>query len=121
MKSLFKLVVITAPVLALVFFYIVSLQHDQKLEMQRDEAIFDQEWLRFDDKFAGSNEERREIRERLTKAKQHEATAEAEMQQAKKDDAEFRKAMKEALEEEDAKNAKPNKECLECHKGGVKS
>lgn len=56
MGGLFKVLLFTSPVLALVFFYVVSQQSKIDTEMKKDEAQFERNWSEFESDFAKSKE-----------------------------------------------------------------
>ncbi len=62
MGGLFKILLFTSPVLALIFYYVVSQQNNLDVEMKKDEAAFERSWNKFEEKFAKDPEEKKYYR-----------------------------------------------------------
>lgn len=104
MGTLFKAVLITSPVLALVFFYVVSQQGKLDIEMQKEDAGFDRSWNEFEADFNRNKEMRQKYADRAKKAdeklKKLEEKAEADEKKAKKFEQEFEKAIEDFEKEQ---------------------
>ena len=88
MSALFKILLFTSPILALVFYYVVSQQAKIDTEMKREDAGFERAWNEFEADFAKTPEQRAKYEERARQA-------DAELQEFKKKEEERRKKAEE--------------------------
>ena len=88
MSALFKILLFTSPILAIIFYYVVSQQAKIDVEMKREDAAFERSWNEFEADFAKTPESREKYEERARQA-------DAELQEFKKKEEERRKKAEE--------------------------
>ncbi len=98
MSGLMKILVITAPVLALLLFYVITKQSQMDTEMKKEDARFEREWAEFNKDFSTSGDRQ--------KYEQRAQQAEQEFQELKKKEKEkeekterIEKELEKAIEE----------------------
>lgn len=71
MGGLFKILLFTSPVLALIFFYVVSQQSKMDTEMKKEDTEFSRSWEEFERDFAKTPEQKQiyDARARETEGK----------------------------------------------------
>jgi len=102
MGNLFKILIITAPLAALVFYYVVVRQNQMDLEMEKESLKFEQEWHNFNKDFVFTKDKQ--------KAEQKAQQAEEKIKEIEKKEKEKRKKLEKfeqdfekALEEQNQK------------------
>lgn len=107
MSNLFKILLFTSPVLALIFFYVVSQQSKLDTEMKKEDASFERSWNEFEKDFAKTPEQKqtydarvREAEEEIKRLKEKEAEKEKKAEKFEKD---FEKAVEEFEKEQGKK------------------
>jgi uncharacterized protein YgiM (DUF1202 family) len=91
MNSLLKVLVFSCPVLALVFWYVISMQAKHDVHIQREDAAFEQAWNETEAELAPSKEAKEKY---LARAKE----AEDELKQQKAKEAERERQTQEFLD-----------------------
>lgn len=106
MGGLFKILLFTSPVLALIFFYVVSQQSKLDTEIKKDEAEFHRSWNEFESDFAKTPKQKqkydsraREADEEIKRLKEGEAEKERKAE-------EFERQFERAIEEFEKSRAK---------------
>jgi CDP-glycerol glycerophosphotransferase (TagB/SpsB family) len=102
MGNLFKFLILTAPLAALVFYYVVVKQNQMDIEMEKESLKFEQQWHEFNRDFIFTRDKQ--------KAEQQAQQAEQKIQEIEKKEEEKKKKLEKleqdfekALEEQDKK------------------
>ena len=92
MSNIFKILLFTSPVLAVIFFYVVSQQSKLDTEMKKDDAAFERSWNEFERDFAKTPEQKQiynaragEAEEKLKELEQKEKEKEKKAEKFEKD------------------------------------
>ena len=97
MKSLIKIVLYTAPVVALIFFYVIGMQSQHSAEMTKENTEFMRDWAEFQEDFTDVAKEKEKYQARAAaaeeKMKEAEERERVETEKLKKFRAEFEKAI----------------------------
>ncbi len=70
MGSIFKVLIFTSPVLALLFYYAVVQQNKLDAQMQKENAAFERSWNEFDARFTGDKDAKKKYLDRAEKAEE---------------------------------------------------
>lgn len=110
MGGLFKILLFTSPVLALIFFYVVSQQSKMDTEMKKDDTEFSRSWNEFERDFSKNPEKKqmydaraREAEEEIKRLKEKEAEKE---QKAEEFEKQFEKAIQDFEKDQKEKGGK---------------
>lgn len=101
LSNLFKVAILAAPLVGLIFYYVVLKQNQMDVEMKKENIKFEQEWNRFNENFIFTSPEQRdyykerneEIAKELEELKKKEQEKE---QKVEKFEQEFEKGLEEA-------------------------
>lgn len=100
MTNLFKVIILTAPVFALVFYYVVTRQAEHKATMDMESLQFEREWHEMAAEFSSSQSERqrhlRKVRELDRKLAEIQRREEEKQRKAEEFEKEFEQALREA-------------------------
>ncbi|MEO0282250.1 MAG: hypothetical protein ABIN05_07900 [candidate division WOR-3 bacterium] len=97
MQTLFKAILITSPIFALIFFYVVMQQGKIDTEIKKQDAIFERDWAEFQAEFKTTDkskytERTRKEEEKITEYEKKEREKEEKAENFEK---EFEKAIQE--------------------------
>ena len=102
MGNLFKILILTAPLAALVFYYVITKQNQMDIEMEKESLKFEQQWHEFNRDFIFTRDKQ--------KAEQRAQQAEEKIKEIEKKEEEKKKKLEKleqdfekALEEQDKK------------------
>lgn len=99
MSGLFKVLLFSCPVLALIFFYVVSQQAKIDVEMKRDDIAFERSWNEFKADFTKIPERRQKYIDRATKADERLKEREQEEKEMEQKAAQFKADFERAIEQ----------------------
>jgi hypothetical protein len=98
MSNLFKVVIIGAPLAALVFYFVVVRQNQMDIEMEKEALKFEQKWYEFDRDFGFTGDKQKaqqRVQEVEKKLKEIEKKEEERKKKLEKFEADFEKALEE--------------------------
>jgi len=98
MGNLFKILIITAPLAALVFYYVVVRQNQMDLEMEKESLKFEQEWHNFNKDFVFTKDKQKaeqKAQQAEKKIKEIEKREEEKKKKLEKFEQDFEKALEE--------------------------
>jgi len=103
MSNLFKIILFASPVVALVFYYVVSQQSKLDTEIKKDDVVFEEKWDEFQAEQASDPIEKKKYQERAEiarkKIEELEAKEKVKEKKAEKFEEEFEKAIEEVGKE----------------------
>jgi len=99
-SGLFKVLLFTSPVLAIVFFYVVSQQSKLDTEIQRESAAFERSWSEFEADFAKDKEQKQKHLSRADEADKKLKEFEQKQQEKERKLEQFEKEFEKAIQEE---------------------
>jgi len=102
MGNLFKILIITAPLAALVFYYTVVKQNQMDIEMEKENLKFEQKWNEFDKDFV-FNRDKQKAEQKVQQAEQKIQEIEKKEEEKKKKLKKFEQDFEKALEEQNQK------------------
>lgn len=101
MKNLFKAVLFISPLIFLIFWYVVSSQHSNDVEMKKSDAQFEQKWNEFDRDFTHDAAQKKIYQERSNAAANDIEKAKIEEEKAKKKSEKFSEQLDKAVEDKE--------------------
>jgi len=101
MGNLFKIIVITAPFAALLFFYVVLQQQKLDTELEKESLKFERTWEEFNRDLKWTKDKSR-VEERITRAEEGLKEIEEQEEKRKKKLEEFEKEFEKAITEKNA-------------------
>jgi len=108
MSALFKILLFSSPVLALIFFYVVSQQAKLDTEMEEQDLQFERAWNEFEADFVKSPVQKRKYEERGAKADEMIRELEKEKAEKKAEAERFKKDFEKAIEDFEKEQAQKN-------------
>jgi len=100
MGNLFKFIILTAPLAALVFYYVVVKQNQMDIEMEKENLKFEQQWHEFNRDFV-FNKDKQKSEQKAQQAEQEIQEIEKKEEEKKKKLEKFEQDFEKALEEQD--------------------
>lgn len=107
MTNLFKVVILTAPVFALLFYYVVTRQAEHKATMDVESLQYEREWHEMAAEFAGSKAERERHLRKAKELDQKLAEIQRKEEEKQRKAEEFEKEFEQALKEADKQFKEP--------------
>ncbi len=99
MSNLFKILLFTSPILALIFYYVVSQQSKMDVEMKKEDAVFERSWDEFEADFAKTPEQKQKYADRAARAEQKLNELEQKEKEKEKKSEKFEKEFEKAIED----------------------
>ncbi|MEM4406708.1 MAG: hypothetical protein QXS68_06650 [Candidatus Methanomethylicaceae archaeon] len=107
MTNLFKVVIFTAPIAALIFYYVVVKQHQHEATSIREELEFEQQWNEMQAEFTSDPKLKAKYMERARRADQKLAEIQRKEEEKQRKADEFEKEFEQALKEADKQFKEP--------------
>jgi len=106
MGNLFKILLFTSPVLALIFYYVVAQQSKLDTEMKKEDVQFEQIWNENEANFAKTNEHKQKYIERAVRAEEKLKEIEEKEKEKERKAEEFQKEFEKAIDDYEKENKK---------------